>query len=77
MESIVDNTITVTLKLSEKEALWLKGVVQNPFHCTIGNMNISDVVEDRISRDIALETESQENKEMRGVFWEALADVKL
>lgn len=76
MESIIDNTIAVTLKLNKKEALWLKGVVQNPFHCTIGTMNISDVVGDEISRGIALETESQENKEMRGVFWEALADVK-
>lgn len=36
MESIVETTttITITLILSEKQARWLKGVVQNPLQLT-------------------------------------------
>lgn len=30
MESLIENSVKVTLKLCEKEALWLKALVQNP-----------------------------------------------
>jgi hypothetical protein len=32
METIVNKHIKVTLKLTEPEAIWLKGLMQNPLH---------------------------------------------
>lgn len=32
MESEIETTTVVTLKLSEDEALWLRGLMQNPFY---------------------------------------------
>ena len=34
MESIIDTTTTITLKLNKDEALWLKWIVQNTIHGT-------------------------------------------
>lgn len=34
MESTIEKKITVTLILTEKEAEWLKAVVQNPLGCS-------------------------------------------
>ncbi|MCK4454406.1 hypothetical protein KAU51_03690 [Candidatus Parcubacteria bacterium] len=35
MDTLIETTTTVTLKLAKKEALWLKGLVQNPIGCSI------------------------------------------
>lgn len=32
MESEIENTTVVTLRLQEDEALWLRGLVQNPIY---------------------------------------------
>lgn len=33
MKSSIEVTTAVNLKLDKKEALWLKGIVQNPINC--------------------------------------------
>ena len=57
MDITINKKVSYNLTLNEKEAMWLKALVQNPF--------------------CHPDDETEENREMRKLFWEALGDCEV